>query len=255
MTENVCRNVNAVVLAGRANDGAFAGVSEAKNEALIEIGSRTMLDYVLQAVREARMINRCVVVGTPEVQRVLPEGFEFAPAGDDVISNVERGTAHLGGDALVLVVTSDVPFITGDIIDRLIAQCAVTEADLYYPAIPRAAAEGKFPGVERTYVKLREGTFTGGNLFLVAPRVVRTRADQVRAFVAARKSPAKMAGLIGPSFVVKLALGRLSAAELETKISAMFGIRGAVVFTDDAEIGVDVDKLSDLELARRVLAE
>jgi phosphoenolpyruvate carboxylase len=101
---------------------------------------------------------------------------------------------------------------------------------------------------------LREGTFTGGNLFLVTPRVVRTKGDQVRAFVAARKSPAKMAGLIGPAFAVKLALGKLSAHELEVKISAMFGLRGAVIFTDDAEIGVDVDKLSDLELARRVLA-
>jgi len=245
--------VNAIILAGRANDGVFAAVDRATNEALIEINGRTMLDFVVGAATSAASIARCVIVGTPEVATGLPPGVEFAPAGDDVIANVERGTAHLGGELPVLVITSDVPFITGPIIDRLVAQCLAKPADLYYPAIPREAAEAKFPGVERTYVKLREGTFTGGNLFLVSPRVVRTKGDQVRAFVAARKSPAKMAGLIGPTFVVKLALGRLSARELEVKISAMFGVRGAVVFTDDAEIGVDVDKLSDLELARRVL--
>jgi hypothetical protein len=243
-----------VVLAGKANDGVFAQVSQATNEALIEIGNRTMLDYVVSALTSANSIGRCVVVGTPDVARVLPAGVEFVPAGEDVIANVERGTAHLGGDLSVLVVTSDVPFITGEIVDRFVAQCLAKPADLHYPAIPREAAEAKYPGVQRTYVKLREGTFTGGNLFLVSPRVIRTKADQVRAFVAARKSPAKMAGLIGPMFVVKLALGRLSARELEVKISSMFSLRGAVVFTNDAEIGVDVDKLSDLDLAKRVLA-
>lgn len=245
--------VNALVLAGRANDGVFAAVSDARNEALIQIGDRTMLDYVLAALHDASSIGRCVVVGTPEVAAALPAGVEFVPAGDDVIANVELGAARLGDTGQILVVTSDVPFITGPIVDRLLAQCAAKPAELYYPVIPRAAAEAKFPGVQRTYVKLREGTVTGGNLFLVSPAVIRSKADLVRAFVAARKNPAKMASVIGPSFALRYALGTLSAGELEVKIGSMLGVKGAVIFTDDAEIGVDVDKLSDLELAQRVL--
>ncbi len=246
--------VNAMVLAGRANEGVFKEVSQAKNEALIEIGDRTMLDYVLAALTGAGSVARVAVVGTPEVREHLPAGVDFVPAADDVIDNVVLGARHLGDERPLLVASSDVPFITAEIVDRLVAQCAAKPADLYYPAIPKAAAEARFPGVHRTYVKLTEATVTGGNIFLVTPAVVRAHSDKVRAFVDARKNPAKMAAILGPGFVVKLALGMLSARELEVRISRMFGMRGAVIFTTDAEIGVDVDKLSDLELARQVLA-
>lgn len=246
--------VNAVVLAGRSNEGVFKEVSQASNEALIMIGDRTMLDYVLAALASASSVDRVAVVGTSEVKDRLPEGVDYVPAAGDVIDNVVRGAQHLGDDRPLLVVTSDIPFITGEIVDRFVAQCAAKPADLYYPAIPKQAAEEKYPGVHRTYAKLAEGTFTGGNIFLVAPDVVREHSGKVKAFVEARKSPAKMAAIIGPAFAIKLALGMLSARELEVKISKMFGMRGAVIVTNDAEIGVDVDKLSDLELAQRVLA-
>ena len=245
----------AVVLAGRRNDGVFAAVSQAANEALIEIGDRTMLEYVLAALTAAETVGRVVVVGTAEVAAVLPPGVEFVAERGDMIANVVAGVEYLATDEQVVIATSDIPFITPAIVDDFLRQCAARPADLYYPAIPRAAAEAAFPGVQRTYAKLREGTFTGGNMFVVNARLVPAMADRIREFVAARKSPAKMAGLIGPMFAVKLAMGTLSAAELERKVSAMFGVRGVVMITGHSEIGVDVDKLSDLELARRVLAK
>ncbi|MCG8401933.1 MAG: nucleotidyltransferase family protein [Firmicutes bacterium] len=246
---------DAVVLAGQRNDGAFQAVSDAPNEALIEIGGRTMLDYVLSALQGAGRVDRIVVVGTPEVEAALPAGVEYQAAGDEIIDNVLHGLGKLASDRLVMVVTSDIPLLTPVAVDDLAARCAAQPADIYYPAIPRAAAERGYPGVERTYVKLREGTFTGGNIFVVNPRVAPDLAARLKAFVDARKSPAKMAGLLGPGFAIKLMLGALSTAELEAKVAGMFGVRGAVVFTEYAEIGVDVDKLTDLELAKRVLAQ
>jgi hypothetical protein len=126
-------------------------------------------------------------------------------------------------------------------------------AELYYPALPREDAQSRFPNVKRTYAKLREGTFTGGNVFMIDPRVAPRLAAKAREFVALRKSPARMAGRLGPAFLVKLLLGVLSVRELEIKVSRMFGVKGGVVITRSVEIGVDVDKISDLDLVRQEL--
>jgi len=245
--------VDAIVLAGRRNEGTFSEVSSVSNEALLEIGQRSMLDYVLAALAGAERVGRVLVVTTPEVEELLPPGAGYAEATDDVIDNVVLGTNALGGTRPVLVVTSDIPLITPEIIDDFVAECLLSPADIHYPVIPKVAAESRFPGVERTYAKLRDGTFTGGNVFMVTPMMVNESAARVKAFVDARKSPAKMAGLLGPGFVLGLLLGSLSIAQLEAKVSAMFGVAGKVVITRHPEIGVDVDKLSDLELVRQVL--
>ena len=42
--------VDAVVLAGQANQGALRDVSSATNEALIEVAGRPMLQYVIDAL-------------------------------------------------------------------------------------------------------------------------------------------------------------------------------------------------------------
>jgi GTP:adenosylcobinamide-phosphate guanylyltransferase len=247
--------VGAVVLAGRANRGVFSEISDAPNEALIDVAGRPMLAYILDALLGAESIHGVVVVGTPDVAPHLPAGVDLLPAGEDVIDNASLGLAALDQERPALIVTSDIPLITPKVIDEFVAQCLDAPAELYYPAIPREDAEGRFPNVKRTYAKLREGTFTGGNVFMIDPRVAPKVASRAREFVALRKSPAKMAGLLGPLFLVKLLLGVLSARQLEIKVSEMFGVKGRVVITRSVEIGVDVDKLSDLDLVRSELAK
>ncbi|MDP2873589.1 MAG: NTP transferase domain-containing protein [Bacillota bacterium] len=246
--------VSAVVLAGRANEGVFRELSDAPNEALIDIAGRPMLAYVLDALTGSKSVRKVVVVGTPDVDAHLPDGIDLLRAGDDVIANASLGLAAVDQHQPALIVTSDIPLITPEVIDGFVRQCLTRPAELYYPAIPRGDAEGRFPNVKRTYAKLREGTYTGGNVFMIDPRVASKLASRAREFVAARKSPAKMAGLLGPMFLAKLLLGALSVRELEVKVSRMFGVKGVVVITHSVEIGVDVDKVSDLELVRQALA-
>jgi GTP:adenosylcobinamide-phosphate guanylyltransferase len=246
--------VSAVVLAGRANHGVFRELSDAPNEALIDVAGRPMLAYVLDALTGARTVNTIVVVGTPEVAPHLPEGVKLVVAGDDVIENALSGLAAIDQRHLSLIVTSDIPLITAQVVDDFVEQCASKPAEMHYPAISQGDAERRFPGVRRTYAKLREGTFTGGNVFMIDPRVAPKVAARAREFVAARKSPAKMALMLGPLFLAKLLLRQLSVRELERKVSSLLGVQGAVVITGLVEIGVDVDKVSDLELVRQALA-
>jgi len=68
-----------------------------------------------------------------------------------------------------------------------------------------------------------------------------------------RKKPWKLAKILGLSFVVKLFLKQLSLAELEKRASQLLGVRGVAIISPYPEIGTDVDKPSDLELAERIM--
>jgi hypothetical protein len=108
--------------------------------------------------------------------------------------------------------------------------------------------------VKRTYIHFKEGIYTGGNLFLLNPWIVEPCAPKVEKFIAYRKNPIKLAGLLGWSFVFRFFTKSLSLSELETKVSGLWGIKGRVVIAPYPEIGIDVDKPSDLQLARAALS-
>ncbi len=175
------------------------------------------------------------------------------PSRGHIVGNILAAFALLPPAEKVLICSSDIPFITGRIVDGLLDLCAQREADLYYPVVERSQADRRFPGVRRTYVRLREGTFTGGNMFLVNPAIAPRVERIIRRFLDHRKNPLKMAGILGWRFVIRLLLRRLSLKELEEHVSQLLQIRGAVVICPYPEVGIDVDKPSDLQIARAAL--
>lgn len=247
--------VNAIVLCGAENSGPLRDVDPAPNEGLITIGGRPMVQYVLDGLRQSSRIGRILLVAPPDVvgPRVHGDGIELVPPTGHIIDNVMAAVRRLPGDQKVLIATSDIPLITGRVIDGFLDLCSAREADLYYPVVERSVAEAQYSGVRRTYVHLREGTFTGGNLFLANPAIADAVAPRIRAFLDQRKHPVRMAAILGWGFVLRLALRTLSLYELERKISELWGVRGAVIVCPYPEVGIDVDKPSDLELARVAL--
>ncbi|HEY3369035.1 MAG TPA: NTP transferase domain-containing protein [Symbiobacteriaceae bacterium] len=249
--------VNVILLAGAANTGPLKEVSTATNEALIEIGGKPMVQYVVDALRQSKEVDRIVIVAPPgELEpHVKGDRLEFVPSAGHIIDNVLVAARTLPRDVQLLLATSDIPLITGDMIDGLVALCRQKPADLYYPIVERTMGEHKYPNVKRTYVNLREGVFTGGNLFLVNPEIVEGVAPRARKFLDYRKNPAKMVTLLGLSFLLRyMVLKNLTLKELEAKVSSMWAIHGAVIICPWPEVGIDVDKPSDLQLARAVLS-
>ncbi|MCL5040201.1 MAG: nucleotidyltransferase family protein [Firmicutes bacterium] len=249
--------VNAVVLAGRANDGRLKEYGPPESEALIDIAGKPMLQYVLDALRGSRGVERIMVIGPPQIlsQAVSAPGVEFLPGGDSITDHVLIASRHLAQDKPILIVTSDIPLVTTEMIDRFLEAAGGLAADFCYPIARRQDNEARYPGVKRTYVSLRDGTFTGGNIFLVNPPVIERVIKKAEEFIRYRKSPVKLAGLLGWSFVLGLALKRLNIKQLEAKVSRLFNVKARAVLCPDPEVGLDVDKPSDLELVRRVLGD
>lgn len=248
--------VNVILLAGAANTGPLHDVSPAVNEALIDINGKPMVQYVIDGLEQAHEVGRIVIAAPPGVvePHVKGRNLEFVPSHDHIVDNVLEALRILPQDEQFLVVTSDIPLITGDIIDNLVALCRQRPAELYYPIVERSVADTAFPHVKRTYVTLKEGTYTGGNIFLAHPSIVERAAPRVRAFLDYRKSPAKMVSLLGIGFLLRYLLFKnLGLADLEKKVGHMLDVHGAVVIAPWPEVGVDVDKPSDLELMRSIL--
>ena len=246
--------VDALVLAGSRNDGPLKQCSSVPYEAMITIGRKTMIEYVIDALRSSKRVGRIVVVGPPDVPDFCHrDDVRVVPAQGTMMDNLARGVENLPGADRVLLATCDIPLLTTQAIDDFLDRCGDRKAEVYYPVVPREAVEKSHLRTRRTYVTFREGDFTGGNLFLIDPSAVKRCMDKGQQLVDARKSPIRLGRLMGVPFLLKFMLRQVTLKEVEKKASDLLGVQGAVVITNYPEVGVDVDKPSDLELVSKVL--
>lgn len=243
---------NAVVLGGGDPGDPFASAHGARVKALIPVAGQPMALYVLRALRDSGRIGRVAYVGptTPEMDALID--FRVTDQGQ-LLANLEAGVEALGDPgARVLVATADIPMLRPEELRDLLADAP--DAALVYPVVRREACEAAYPGVKRTFVKVRDGTFTGGNLFLLDPALIGQFLPRLREVLAARKAPLKLAALIGPSVLFQLLTGRLTVKTLEEKVSAILQVSARALVTPYASVGTDIDKDEDLALAERTLS-
>ncbi|TCL76343.1 GTP:adenosylcobinamide-phosphate guanylyltransferase [Hydrogenispora ethanolica] len=249
--------MDAVILAGALNSGPLRAVSSAQYEAAIEIAGRPMLDYVVKALQNVASIRRIIIVGNesavaPEIRR---QAVGVIEPGGTLVDSLIGGLNALQSAEPVLVATSDIPLITREAVEDFLSRCSRIPGDVYYSFVSKELNEAKYPGVQRTYVTLREGTFTGGNLALIAPRVVEENAEMLRKAALLRKKPWKLCQMLGWRYLWKLLCGNLTIAEIEQRVRSVFGIRAVGIISPFPEVGIDVDKPSDFRLATEVLSK
>jgi GTP:adenosylcobinamide-phosphate guanylyltransferase len=252
---------DAVILAGGENSSELKKIAPYDNEALIIIGNYPMIYYVYSALRDTASINHIVVSGPVEALRsILPrdERLFFVEGGNSAIETFSHAVTILeekGISSKVAVLPTDIPFITSEAIRDFLMRCEDTEADFYYPLTSKEVNDCKYPGVIRTYVRLKDGVFTGGNLFLLRSQRISDCLDMGRKMIERRKNPLAMAKLLGWGLAWNYLTGRLSITMAEKRFFEVVGIRGKGIISSYAEIGVDVDKPADLILAQEYLGD
>jgi len=244
-----------VVLAGGINSGDLRKYAPYENEALIIIGNYPMIHYVYRALQQTDKVNNIVISGPCDSLRQIfkkEDRLIFTRSGEDAIDSFANALP-LTETEKILVMPADIPFITPEAIEDFLNNCEKYEADVYYAIVPREVNEARFPRVKRTYVKLKEGVFTGGNLFLIRAAAAPLGIQMGKKLVSNRKQPVAQARLFGFDLVLKYLTGRLSIPVVEERFAQVLGLKGKAIISEYAEVGVDVDKPSDLKLAERVL--
>ena len=200
-----------------------------------------MVEYTIKSLRGAG-INKIVYVGPPASLDPAPD-LMIIDKGS-LIANLEAGLAEVGSQK-ALVASGDNPFISAEAVVWLLNNAP--QAALVYPIVPKEAVEARWPGMRRTYAKLRDGVFTGGNIIILDRELFERALPMARKIIQLRKKPLALARLIGIGVLVKLLLGRLTIAELEARAQKLFGVPMKALITPYPEVGVDADSEEDFK--------
>lgn len=225
------------------------------NKALLKINGRVMVEYIVDAISGARGIEKVVIIGpaTDFTGCKFPQDCLFVDSLGTVMQNIVKAILYIDDSMPLLISTSDIPLVTVDAVNDFVEQSLKSGGDICYPIIDKTVNDMKYPEFERTYVKLRDGTFTGGNMFFVNPKCIAPNVDVAEKLYDARKNPMKMASILGPELVLRFLTGTLTIRSVEKRFEKITGLKGAAVISKYPEIGNDVDKTSDIIIATAYL--
>jgi GTP:adenosylcobinamide-phosphate guanylyltransferase len=254
--------MDAVVTAGgipRPEDPLYL-YSKGESKALLDVAGKPMIQWVLDALSRANGVDNVIVIGlSPKSDVTCKKPLYFLSNQGRMLANIVAGVNKSleldRGSKYVLLVSSDIPGVTGKQIDWLINTCMQTQDDLYYGVCPREVMEKRFPASRRTYTKLKDMQVCGADMNIAHVRMATEHLDMWEDLIGNRKSPAKQAAAIGLGTLLRLATRQLTLNEAAERVAARIGIRGRAIVWSEAEPCMDVDKPHQLEILRADLAK
>jgi len=228
--------------------------TQGKPKALLEMGGRTMLERVMDALQSAQHVDRIVLVGLEDDMgmKFLRPVDQYLPDHGSLVGNVLAGLRWLQQDKpdleSVLFCSSDLPAITANNVDSFVESCEPYDKGIYYVFVPREAMEARFPGSKRTYVKLKGLEVAGGDMAIAKAEMADSNEELWRTLTEARKHAWKLASTIGFGVLFKYLFRQLSVEDIEQTAERIIGEPATIVLDAPAEIAMDVDKPAQLEL-------
>ena len=234
--------------------------TQGRNKALMPLAGRPMIAYVVDALAGMREPGHILIYGLPaDAGLDLPPNALSLPGRGGIVANIEAGVAQLrelgSTSEYAIVTSSDIPLITAGCVDAHLADCfaAGRGYDLYFTVVDTALMDARFPGAHRSFLRLRDGTFTGGDLHLIRRSASMKQRDLWHKLMLTRKNALKQALLIGVIPLLKVITRQLTLPDAERIFERRFGLRGRVVPARFPELGMDVDKPGQAEIAERAL--
>jgi GTP:adenosylcobinamide-phosphate guanylyltransferase len=223
-----------------------------EKRALMNLGDKPLLSYVLEALLASNYIDKVFVVGD---NLPLPQSEKIVSLseGKDFIDNLLRGIEQCRGE-YVLVSSADLPFLTPSVIDKFIEKALPMKADFAYPTVSKEVFERKAPEIDKTFVTLREGKFAGGNVVLLSREFVLKRRQVIEKAYEVRKSPLKIAFFLGFEFFLRFLLQQIGIPALplyQVERLMSRALKGNIrsVLVDFPHLSADVDDEKDLKWA------
>lgn len=254
--------MNAIVTAGgipQPGDPLYS-YSNGDSKALINVAGKPMVQWVLDALGEAKLVDQVIVIGLSQksgltckkpLHYLSNQGRMLA----NIVAGVNKSLELSPKGEHVLIVSSDIPAVKGDMVDWLVKTAMQTKEDIYYGVCPREVMESRFPTSKRTYTKLKDAEVCGADINIVHVSMATEHLDTWEQLIGNRKSPLRQAAIIGLGTAFKYLTGQYKLRELVEAVTRRIGITGSAVIWDHAEPCMDVDKPHQLEIMREDLAK
>jgi hypothetical protein len=232
--------------------------SQGRSKGLIDVAGKPMVQWVLDALSAASSVGRVVIVGLSEADGLSCEKpLSYVPNQGEMLPNIRAGARkiveHNPEAKYCLLVSSDTPTMTGEMVDWVANSMRVPEDEMLYNVIEKSVMERRFPNSMRTFTHLKDMDVCGGDLTPVAIDIILSNTGPWEKLSAVRKNPLKQAALIGFDTLLLMLLRRLTVESAARRASRSLGLRARGQVCPYAEIGMDVDKAHHLEIVRKDL--
>ncbi len=257
--------LQAIVLAGsRASGDPVAQHAGVSHKALVPVAGTPMIGRVVAALRESGLVTRIAVViedaallgAVPGLGELIDDGIVLPVDSAATPSlSAAKAVAALGARYPVLLTTADHALLTADMVREFVVQAAADGADVVAALADRQTIVNAYPDTRRTYLRFRDGLYSGCNLFFLATPASDNALAFWRRVEENRKSPWRIAGAVGVGTAVLYVLGALRRDQALARLSRAMGATGKTTVLPFAEAAIDVDKPEDLRLVERIVAE
>ena len=227
----------------------------------IPLLGKPMVLWVAEALLNSKYVDHLIVVGMKKENSPLPENYPvtYIPMGgslsDKIIEASKYVVKNYPEEKRVLICASDIPLLKPEMVDWFVEACGDHSADFYFSVIEKESTQEKFPGSGRSFQKMKDGYFAGGDLSMINPMVAIEKEDMVRKLASNRKNFIKQVWAVDKIALIKWLLGRLDTKQAERIASKALGIKAKLVISKYPEIGMDVDKVKQLYIVKQKLEE
>ena len=244
-----------------------AGVT---NKALIDINGKKIIEYVLEAADNSKKIDKIFVVGITqsEIEYVCGKEIHFIGSIGRRMDTFRNLISYMEGiyqkelPRHMIVLSADLPLITGEIIDDDIINLEnkfgnnFEKVDLYYPLVEREKVLKKYPHANKRFRNFEEGSYATGDFAIFSPDVLRRKKtmEVFEKIMENRKTMVRLLlkfDLISP---IKYLIGKLS---IRKKIIPFFRemvyLEMEMLISEHPEICLDLDYKEDLEIMQELV--
>lgn len=234
--------------------------SQGKSKALIDIAGKPMAQWVLDALTASKEVEDIVLIGVDQGSGLSsPKIRVYLPNQGHMVQNILAGLIKLidlkPDTGHALIVSSDIPAITADMVDWVVREAMRTNDDIYYNVIPRSVMETRFPNSRRSYTRLKDAEVCGGDMNVARASLAQSDAEIWDKLVESRKNVFKQASLIGFDTLLLLLLRQITIDKAVGKVARKLKLSGRAIVCPYAEVGMDIDKPHQLEMMRADLAQ
>lgn len=254
-------SITTLILAGDdpAAPSPLAFSERVAQKALIEVGSRPMLAWSIDAARNSPRTGAIAVVGidtpgidmNPEIALVDGNG-DFA---QNLLAGLEWAATQGDARAPVLVLGSDTPLITPEALTWFIDACATQENDLHLAIVRQETLEAIYARNGKSWLKTREGRFTGGELAMMRPQAMLKKRQRLEALAQSRRDVRAILAHLPTSLRLRALLGQAHLWELREAAQELTGLQIGLTEMPFAAPALDVDSAADLAAARNEMAQ
>jgi GTP:adenosylcobinamide-phosphate guanylyltransferase len=253
--------MDAIVTAGgipQPGDPLYS-YSNGDSKALIDVAGKPMVQWVLDALGDSKEVDNVIIIGlTPKSGLTCKKPLHYLSNQGRMLANIVAGVSKSvelnKKTEYVLLVSSDIPAIKGEMVDYLVQTSMQTRDDIYYGVCPRDVMETRYPASHRTYTKLKDMQVCGADINVIHVSMTTDHLDTWEKLIGNRKSPLASAAVIGWDTLFLLFTRQVTLQELVDRASQRIGIKGRIIIWDKAEPCMDVDKPHQLEIMREDLA-